>query len=132
MWLILIKLAWRNLFRNKRRTIIASIAIGIGLAALIFTDALWVGMEENMVRTATASFLGDGQIHRKDFRETQAVEMTINQLDAVIDDLSQEAIVEQFTPRTFAFGMITSSANVSAISLVGSPTPDRTVLIPNR
>ena len=119
MGLILVKLAWRNLFRNKRRTIIASIAIGIGLAALIFADALWVGMEQNMVKTATASFLGDGQIHRKGFRETSAVEMTINQLDEVVDNLSQEAIVEQFTPRTFAFGMITSSANVSAIGVVG-------------
>ncbi len=123
MWLILIKLAWRNLFRNKRRTIIASIAIGIGLAALIFADALWVGMEQNMVKTATASFLGDGQIHREGFRDTQAVEMTMNQLNKVIDALSQEAIVQQFTPRTFAFGMITSSANVSAISLVGVQPP---------
>ena len=119
MWLILIKLAWRNLFRNKRRTIIASIAIGIGLAALIFADALWVGMERNMVETATASFLGDGQIHRAGFREAQAVEMTINLLDEVVADLSQEAIVDRFTPRTFAFGMITSAANVCAISLVG-------------
>ena len=119
MWLILIKLAWRNLFRNKRRTIIASIAIGIGLAALIFADAFWVGMEQNMVKTATASFLGDGQIHREGFRDTQAVEMTVNQPDEIVDALSQEAIVQQFTPRTFAFGMITSSANVSAISLVG-------------
>ena len=126
MWLILIKLAWRNLFRNKRRTIIASIAIGIGLAALIFADALWVGMEQNMVKTATASFLGDGQIHREGFRDTQAVEITINQLNEVVDDLSQEAIVQQFTPRTFAFGMITSSANVSAISLVGvQPSTER-------
>ena len=126
MWLILIKLAWRNLFRNKRRTIIASIAIGIGLAVLIFADALWVGMEQNMVKTATASFLGDGQIHREGFRDTQAVEMTINQLNEVIDALSQEAIVEQFTPRTFAFGMITSPANVSAINLVGAqPSTER-------
>ncbi len=123
MWLILIKLAWRNLFRNKRRTIIAAIAIGIGLAALIFMDALWVGMEQNMVKTATASFLGDGQIHREGFRDTQAVEMTVNQLDDVVENLSQEAIVQQFTPRTFAFGMITSSANVSAISLVGVQPP---------
>ena len=123
MWLILIKLAWRNLFRNKRRTIIASIAIGIGLAALIFADAFWVGMEQNMVKTATASFLGDGQIHREGFRDTQAVEMTVNQPDEIVDALSQEAIVQQFTPRTFAFGMITSSANVSAMSLVGVQPP---------
>ena len=126
MWLILIKLAWRNLFRNKRRTVIASIAIGIGLAALIFADALWVGMEQNMVKTATASFLGDGQIHQEGFRDTQAVEITINQLNEVTDALSQEGIVQQFTPRTFAFGMITSSANVSAISLVGvQPSTER-------
>ena len=126
MWLILIKLAWRNLFRNKRRTIIAAIAIGIGLAALIFADALWIGMERNMVKTATASFLGDGQIHREGFRDTQAVEMTIDQLSEVTDGLSQEAFVEQFTPRTFAFGMITSSVNVSAISLVGvQPSTER-------
>ena len=126
MWLILIKLAWRNLFRNKRRTIIASIAISIGLAVLIFADAFWVGMKENMIRTATASFLGDGQVHRKGFRDTQAVEMTVNQLDEVIGGLSQEAIVQQFTPRTFAFGMITSAANVSAISLVGiQPSTER-------
>ena len=126
MWLILIKLAWRNLFRNKRRTIIASVAISIGLAVLIFADAFWVGMKENMIRTATASFLGDGQVHRKGFRDTQAVEMTINQLDEVIGGLSQEAIVQQFTPRTFAFGMITSAANVSAISLVGiQPSTER-------
>ena len=49
-------MAWRNIFRNKRRTIIAATAIGIGLAALIFVDALMIGMTENMVRTATASF----------------------------------------------------------------------------
>ena len=78
MWWILIKLAWRNLFRNTRRTFIAGTAIGIGLAALIFVDALWIGMEENMIRIATSSFLGDGQIHQEDFRQTQEVERTIN------------------------------------------------------
>ena len=67
---ILIKLAWRNIFRNKRRTFIAATAIGIGLAALIFVDALMIGMSENMVRTATGSFLGDAQIHRESVSET--------------------------------------------------------------
>ncbi|MDE2725652.1 MAG: hypothetical protein OXI59_19965, partial [Gemmatimonadota bacterium] len=60
--------------RHKRRSIIAATAMGIGLAALIFADALWLGMEHNMVKTATASFLGDGQIHREGFSDEQAVE----------------------------------------------------------
>ena len=120
---ILIKLAWRNIFRNKRRTLIASIAIGIGLAALIFVDALMIGMTENMVRTATASFLGDAQIHREGFRDAQEVSLTIQALDEVTEGLAKEDIVEHFTQRTLAAGMITSPASVSAIILVGVHPP---------
>ena len=123
MWWILVKLAWRNIFRNKRRTLIAATAIGIGLAALIFVDALMIGMSENMVRTATASFLGDAQIHRVGFRDAQEVALTIQALDAVTAGLAQDAIVEHFTQRTLAPGMITSPANVSAIVLVGVHPP---------
>ena len=127
MGLILIKLAWRNLFRNKRRTIIAAIAIGIGLAALIFVDALMIGMQENMIRTATASFLGDAQIHRQGYRDAQEVELTIQELEKVTANLSKEAIVQYITRRTFASGMIRSAANAnSAINLVGvNPSTER-------
>ena len=123
MWLILIKLAWRNIFRNKRRTIIAATAISIGLAALIFVDALMIGMADNMVRTATASFLGEAQIHRAGFRDVQEVSLTIQALDEVTAGLANEGIVEHFTQRTLAPGMITSPANVSAIALVGVHPP---------
>ena len=78
--LIYLKLAWRNIFRNKRRTFIAGVAIGLGLAALIFVDAFMMGMEVNMIDSATSSFLGEGQIHREGFRETRETELTINNL----------------------------------------------------
>ncbi len=65
--LLLIKLAWRNMFRNTRRTALASLAIGVGLAGLIFTDALMIGMVESMIRTATDTFLGHGQVHAEGF-----------------------------------------------------------------
>ena len=119
MWLILIKLAWRNIFRNKRRTLIAATAIGIGLTALIFIDAFMMGMQETMIRTATASFLGDAQIHREGFRNEQEASMTIQALDEVTASLAGETIVQHFTQRVLVTGMITSPANVSAINLVG-------------
>lgn len=119
MFLILIKLAWRNILRNKRRTIIASIAISIGLAALIFGDAFMIGMMENLIKTATDSFIGDAQIHRQGFRDTQEVSMTIQEIDKVGANLAKEANVQYFTRRTYASGMIASSANRSAINLVG-------------
>ena len=119
MFLILIKLAWRNILRNKRRTLIASIAISIGLAALIFSDAFMIGMMDNMIKTATASFIGDAQIHRQGFRDTLEVSMTIQEVNKVGANLAKEANVKYFTRRTFASGMISSSANRSAINLVG-------------
>ena len=123
MWLILTKLAWKNIFRNKRRTIIASTAMGIGLAALIFVDAFWMGMEENMIKTATASFLGDAQIHREGFRDEREVSLTIQALEELTASLAKEPIVAHFARRTLASGMITSSASVSAINLVGVNPP---------
>ena len=126
MWLILVKLAWRNIFRNKRRTLIAATAIGIGLTALIFIDAFMMGMQETMIRTATASFLGDAQIHREGFRDEQEASMTIQALDEVTASLAEETIVQHFTQRVLVTGMITSPANVSAINLVGvHPTTEK-------
>lgn len=121
--MILVKLAWRNIFRNKRRTLIAATAIGIGLTALIFIDAFMIGMEETMIRTATASFLGDAQIHREGFRDAQEVALTVQALDSVTENLAKEESVAHFTQRTLASSMITSPANVSAISLVGVHPP---------
>ncbi|MBN2408317.1 MAG: ABC transporter permease [Candidatus Aminicenantes bacterium] len=114
-----LKLAWRNIFRNKRRTYIAGTAIGVGLATLIFTDALILGMKANMIHSATAAYSGEGQIHRQGFRTTQDVEKTINGLEDVIARLEKEDEVEAFTRRAISFGMITSPANVGSVMFVG-------------
>lgn len=116
---IFIKLAWRNMFRNKRRTLLASLAIGVGLAALIFTDALVVGMEDNMIQSATSTYLGEGEIHRAGYQETQKVEQTINKLDTVVSELKASPEVEAFSERLMSFGMVTSPSNVQSVSIVG-------------
>ncbi len=113
------KLAWRNIFRNKRRTFITGTAIAIGLAALIFLDALYVGMANNMIASATASFTGEGQIHARGFLDSQDVNLTIAGLDKVEAELGRDPRVKAFTARTLSQGMITSTANVNAVLLVG-------------
>jgi ABC-type lipoprotein release transport system permease subunit len=118
MWFY-VKLAWRNIFRNKRRTIIAGTAIGIMLACLIFYDALLIGMNENMIKSATGSFLGEAQIHAAGFRDTQEVERTIHNSKQVLEELKSESIVKHFTPRALGLAMVTSPANVSSVLLAG-------------
>ncbi|MBD3270958.1 MAG: hypothetical protein GF384_00285, partial [Elusimicrobia bacterium] len=90
---IFYRLAWRNIFRNKRRTIIAGIAIGLGLASLIFVDALVIGMKKNMLDSATSTLMGDAQIHGRGFRKAHEVEKTIIKSKTVRTMLDQEPIV---------------------------------------
>ena len=118
MWLML-KLAWRNVLRNRRRTIRAGIAIGVGLAALIFSDALMIGMKDVMIRNLTAPFMGEGQIHALGFRQTTEVEQTIRNLPAVTDALKQDPRVSAFAVRALSLGMIASAANSRSVLVVG-------------
>jgi len=118
MW-IQLKLAWRNIFRNKRRTIIAGIAIGIGLASMIFTDALVIGMKNNMIHSATASYMGQAQIHRRGYRETQEVTETIDQPGPLLKRLRRDSLVAKATPRIMSLAMLSSPSDVSAVSMVG-------------
>lgn len=117
--MLILKLAWRNVFRNARRTILAGLAIGVGLACLILADAVVTGMEENMIRMATDTLLGQGQIHRQGFRKTLEVEKTIVNGQEVLANLEKEPAIKVFAPRVLSVAMVTSTANVSSIMLYG-------------
>ncbi|HOW51545.1 MAG TPA: ABC transporter permease [bacterium] len=120
------KLAWRNLFRNKRRTLLAGLMIGLGLAAMITTDAITIGTIDNMIASATRSFLGEGQVHRDGFRKTLEVELTIADGPALFEKMKNDPLIRQASPRTASFGMVTSPANVQSVMLYGiDPTYER-------
>lgn len=126
--LMLIKLAWRNGLRNKRRTFLAGTAIGIGLAALIFADGLMLGMGENMIKAATDTFLGQAQITHEGFTDTFEVEKTIIDGATILKDLEKDSSVKSFSPRILVQGMITSPSNSDAVLLYGiSPDSEKKI-----
>jgi ABC-type lipoprotein release transport system permease subunit len=114
-----LKLAWRNILRNKRRTLIAGTAIGLGLASLIFMDALMIGFKNDMIHSVTGQFLGEGQIHAAGFRENMEPDLTVRGLDGVVSSLKKDAEVDRFTLRVLSQGMLTSSSGVNAVLVVG-------------
>lgn len=117
--LLILKLAWRNVFRNTRRTVLSALAIGIGLAAIILTDGFILGMKNSMIKMATDSLVGQAQIHSKGFRKTMTVENTIHNSSEVLKKLSKEKIISGYSPRTLAYGMLSSPENVSSIMVYG-------------
>ncbi|MBT7766039.1 MAG: hypothetical protein HN730_02720, partial [Bdellovibrionales bacterium] len=74
---MIFKLALRNILRNKRRTTLASLAIGIGVCAIILTDGFVEGMKYNLIESVVSTFMGDAQIHRSGFRVSREVESVI-------------------------------------------------------
>lgn len=65
----LIKMAWRNMWRNWRRTLIASIAIILGMVLLIFMDALIKGSDQAIYGNAVRMYGGNVQVHAPGYRE---------------------------------------------------------------
>jgi ABC-type lipoprotein release transport system permease subunit len=114
-----LKLAWRNIFRNRRRTFLTGLIIGIGLAAMIFVDAYIVGMKDSMISSATSSFLGQAQIHRRGFQDSQDAGLTIARADQVIRQLQEDPHVEAFSERTLSYGTVSAAADIASAVVYG-------------
>ncbi len=128
--ILLFKLAWRNILRQKRRTALSGLAVGIGLASLIFISSTMDGMFQSMVRTATDTFLGQGQVHATGFKEDLDVEKTIHNPGEVLASLEGEDILVAATPRTISHGMISAAAGVHPVFLYGiRPSTERELSI---
>ena len=65
----LLKMAWRNVWRNWRRTLIALVAIALGLVFLIFMDGLIGGSRQAIYGNAVRLQGGNLQVHAPGYRE---------------------------------------------------------------
>jgi ABC-type lipoprotein release transport system permease subunit len=116
---LLLRMAWRNLFRNRRRTLLTSTIIAMGLACLILTDAIVLGLVDSMVATATDSFLGQAQVHADRFRVEGKVEQTIPHLPSVVRHLQRDPSVAAFSQRTLSMSMVASATGAESVMLYG-------------
>ncbi len=115
----LMMMSWRNVKRNKRRTIITGIAIGAGLASLMFSDALFVGMTAHMVGSTTCTWMGDAQIHRAGFRETARISYTIEDPVRVQSMLAADTLVVASTGRLISPASLQSAMEMKPVTLMG-------------
>jgi ABC-type lipoprotein release transport system permease subunit len=65
----LVRIAWRNLWRNKRRTLIALVAIALGLAFLAFMDGSIAGFQQAIFGNAVRLQGGNVQVHAPGYQE---------------------------------------------------------------
>ncbi|MCK5453430.1 MAG: ABC transporter permease [Calditrichia bacterium] len=116
---MLISLAWKNIWRNKKRSGIIIAAITFGLWGGLFSSALMVGMMENMVETAISRDLSHIQIHKQDYDQDQDVRSFIPNGPTVLEQTRQNAGVESAEGRTVIMGMAASPTSSFGIRIVG-------------
>lgn len=116
---LILRLALRNIFRNVRRTLLTILLVGSGVAALIFTDGLMIGMVDMMTGKVTGTWLGDAQVHAPAFRESMDVADYIAEPGDIVERLRQDPDVAAVARRTLSGGMVASSNNVAPSIVIG-------------
>lgn len=113
------KLAFRNLFRNTRRTVLTCLLIGFSLSALIIVDGVLLGTSKALVESITHLLSGEAQVHRRGFLDTFDADLYIADPDEMTAVLRRNPAVAGFALRTISRGMVSSTRNVSAAAIYG-------------
>ena len=116
---MLLRLAFRNLFRHRRRTIITVIAIALGLGLLIFSSGFGDGMHNQVIRDGVAGMAGHVVVQGEGWQERREVEIVVPDGAAVVAALEGAFPEARVVPRVFLEGLLTSSGGSAGISFVG-------------
>jgi ABC-type lipoprotein release transport system permease subunit len=118
----IIKMAWRNMWRNSRRTLIATIAIILSMILLIFFQALMDGMDQTIYGNTVRLYGGNVLIHAPGYREkaTRLPMLPVADVEAVLTAVQSQPNVLAASRRINTGGLISNrdashAVNITAI-----------------
>ena len=124
---MIINLAWRNVWRNKTRSLAVILGLSSGLLGAIFYAALGNGMVDNWVQTAIDLELSDIKIHREDYLTLEELDMTMSAqpITGILDTIKN---VKSYSTRVRVDGMAMTANNVQQVTLFGvNPNIEKSV-----
>lgn len=102
---IITRLAWRSVWRNKRRTILTLLTIVVGCGMIIFQNSIAKGGHDQMIEDAVALNIGHVQIHEKGFWENQTISYAFKFSHSIRSLLERDKRVLGYTTRVHAGGL---------------------------
>lgn len=115
-----LQLAWRNIWRNKRRTAIILTAVVIGVWSMILLGSLMRGMAIGMIKNGISTLTGHIQIHQNGYRNDPAIENSIAD-PRVVEDVLRKALPPDalWSPRVRVNAVASNARHSSGVTLVG-------------
>ena len=126
---MLLKLAWRNIWRNKRRSFIVIISVVVGLTAIVLTDGLSNGMMRQMLFNQINLDISHIQIHKEGFNNNKIIKNYIPDYKHVDSLLNKNPEVKAYSKRVFATGILSSANNSSGVIIYGIGGIGKTALV---
>ncbi len=117
--MILARLAWRNVQRNRRRSAITVASIAIGLAALTFVWAFIDGMNRQMIDNSTRYLAGDAQVHLKGYHDEPTLDLTMPDAVPVLRAVRADAGVAAASLRMEGRALASRGDKSRGIAMVG-------------
>jgi ABC-type lipoprotein release transport system permease subunit len=116
---LLVLLAWKNIWRNRKRSLIIITAITFGLWGGLLAGAVTMGWGESMVNTAIDRDLAHIQVHRPGFTGDRDVNLYIPRGIDILKDISSTPGVKAASGRTLVDGMAASPASTFGVRIEG-------------
>jgi ABC-type lipoprotein release transport system permease subunit len=120
----LLRLAWRNLWYNPGRTLIAMAAIGLGYAMLLFVACLMAGLRQQMIKSGTDLLLSDIEVHAPGYYPERPIQKTLGgrngtDVGALVAAIAADPGVQAASPRVYAYGLVSATHQSVGAQLLG-------------
>lgn len=121
LWPI-IKLSWKNIWRNKVRSGVVIVSVLLGTCAGVFMTAFMYGLSMGYVKIQLQNFTSHLQIHTEAFEQEEVPEAYIPDVDSLVQSLKQEAFITAISERSVITGLAASSSSSYGVTITGIDT----------
>lgn len=122
MWLI--KLAWKNMWRNRNRTFITMAAIFFAVILSVIASSLKDGIFDNLVKNVVSFYTGYVQVHKQGYWNEQILDNSFESSSATEQKILQDKNITGITARLESFALV-SSKDITRGSLVVGISPGK-------
>ena len=112
-------IGWRNMWRQRRRSLVVIFSMAIGIFAMIISVAFINGMTIQMVENTISTSLGHIAIHHRGYQDSMKIEYNFYPDPRYYGLMKKNAEIKSFTPRVKVQGMIRSSEASRGVMVVG-------------
>lgn len=116
---MLLKIAWRNIWRSKTRSIVVILSIAIGIWALSFVLSFSNGIVHTFIQNAIREQYSHLQIHHPKFPEDKNSQFFLENEMEQLAELQENPAIEAATSRVIATGMISSARGARGVQVTG-------------